>query len=140
MPVRLTVVLLAAALWCGSAAGATQHIWMQTSDCAVKGDPSAPPVWAQHPATIGLSCNGIAHVTAVRWRHWGSAVARATGTLVLETCNPSCATGPTHRYPTTIVASHIKVCGTRHVYGTITLHWTDAGHSRTSHGPLQGCF
>jgi hypothetical protein len=118
-----------------------QRIFMQTSGCAGPvGRAGMRPVWAQHPVRFSISCNGVIQVIGVRWRHWGSATARATATLVLETCTPNCATGPTHRYSATVVASDVKQCRARRVYGTVTAHWTAGGHRRTGDGPVQGCL
>jgi hypothetical protein len=143
---RSTAALLAAVVWCGALvapaqSGSPHRVYMQISGCATKdGGPYGRPVWAQHPTRYGLTCNGIGQVVGVRWRHWGAATARASATLVLETCKPSCATGPTNRYRGTVVATNIKRCGTRRVYGSVAIHWTDAGRRRTSAGPLQGCL
>jgi hypothetical protein len=91
-----------------------------------------PYTWSQHPSGIGLTCDGVAIIEKVRWRHWGDATAQATGTLnAAQGCTPSCATAPRRHYAVTILASSIGYCGNRRVYGKITVHYKQAGHLRT---------
>jgi hypothetical protein len=112
---------------------------MQASGCATDGGPD-PPLWARHPTQFSISCDGHIFVTRARWQHWGRSTARATATLVVEKCDPSCATGPQRRIAVTVVATHVTDCVGRLVYRSVVLHWTQSGRRRTSEGPPQGCF
>jgi hypothetical protein len=95
-----------------------------------------PRAWSQHPSQIGLTCDSVDVIVAVRWRRWGDATAEASGTLnAAEGCTPNCAEAPRHHYAVTIVASDIGYCGTRRVYGTITVRYTQAGRRRTISQP-----
>ena len=119
--------------------GPPPPVFMQTSGCATKaGGPFNRPVWAQHPRRFGGSCDGIVQVTGVRWRHWGDPVARATATIAVATCRPNCADSPRRRYRATFVATDIKRCGKRRVYGTITGRY--ASGPNFGDVPLQGCL
>src|SRR5205823_1547665 len=88
----------------------TPRTFIQISGCAIPGGSGLQlgPVWAQHPAALSVSCNGVIHLHRIRWQQWGSATARATGTIVFETCNPNCAEGPTNSYPATLVATKVE--------------------------------
>jgi hypothetical protein len=90
-----------------------------------------PTGWSQHPSRIGLTCDSLDIIVGVRWRHWGRPTAQATGTLNAAIgCTPSCAQAPRHHYHVTIIASHIGYCGTRRVYGELTVGFSEAGHAR----------
>jgi hypothetical protein len=119
----------------------TQKTWVNTSACAYRGGgPYGRPVWAQHPAMVGLTCDPHDQIIAARWRYWGYATAHATAILVADNCNPSCATGRLSRYTVAVVASQIEHCGARRIYGKVTVYQTVAGHRRSFPGPEQGCF
>lgn len=119
----------------------TQKTWVNTSACAYRGGgPYGRPVWAQHPAMIGLTCDPHDQIVAARWRHWGDATAHATATLVADNCDPSCATGRLSRSTVAVVASNIENCGTRRVYGTVKVYHAVTGHRLSFPGPEQGCF
>ena len=127
------VMSVASALFATSAAlasptgqrASTLRTWMNVSGCAAPGGgPYNQPVWAQHPAAIGGTCDGSASYFGVRWRHWGDAAATATATLkVALGCTPSCAAAPRRDYAVTFVAANVKYCGTRRIYGTITMRY-----------------
>jgi hypothetical protein len=122
-----TIVVL---LLTATPAVASPRTWMNISGCAAPaGGAANQPVWAQHPAAIGGTCDGTAVFVAARWRDWGQTTAAATATLNLATsCTPNCATAPRHRYAVTIVATNIERCGTRRIYSKITARYT---HPRT---------
>jgi hypothetical protein len=86
-----------------------------------------PYDWSQHPSQIGLTCDGVAIIVGLRWRNWDDASAQATGTLnAAVSCTPNCAEAPRRHYAVRVVASDIGYCGTRRVYGDITVHYTES--------------
>jgi hypothetical protein len=127
-----TIIALALTATPAVASGTSRAGAASTPRTWAPGCNGEPYAWSQHPSAIGLTCDGVAFIERVRWRHWGDAAARATGILnVAQDCTPSCATAPRHRYAVTIIASSIGYCGNRRVYGKITGHYKLAGHLRT---------
>jgi hypothetical protein len=123
------------ALAAESASASSQKTWINASGCAY---PGFGLVWAQHPATIGVTCDPHDHIVGARWRNWGQAETQAAATLVVDNCNPSCATGRVRRYAITLLASKIRRCGTRRVYASVIFYETIAGRRQTSSVPAEG--
>jgi hypothetical protein len=118
---------------------ALQTTWINTSGCAIpSGGNDNGLVWAQHPATIGLTCDPHDTIVGARWRNWGDLTARATATLAVDDCNPNCATGRVRRYAITLAASNIRRCGARRVYANVTYSQRIAGHKRSYPVPAEG--
>jgi hypothetical protein len=91
----------------------------------VPGCGGEPYGWSQHPSRIYVTCDGTVVIESLRWRDWGDASARATGTLNAAVgCTPSCAEAPRRHYAVRVLASDIGYCGTRRVYADITVHYT----------------
>jgi hypothetical protein len=57
------------------------------------------------PATLSFS---DLEMTDLRWRHWGTRVARARGISRILTCSPSCGTGGAETTATTVKLSRIR--------------------------------
>ena len=66
-----------------------------------------PRSWAA--GGVGAS----ARMERVRWTHWGSRRASATGTTVNNACDPSCAEGTIYRYPGTMTWTEPRYCRSR---------------------------
>lgn len=64
----------------------------------------APVSW--HPSCRG----GSMLIEGLQWVGWGAAETRATGTLSLNTCEPSCADGTFYPYPVELAASGLRRC------------------------------
>jgi hypothetical protein len=56
------------------------------------------------PTTLDIGCAGDTVISAVTWSSWGS-VADGSGTLTLNNCQPSCATGTVSSSPAFVVVS-----------------------------------
>jgi serine/threonine-protein kinase len=54
------------------------------------------------PTTVLLSGDGSGLIKSLRWSGWGSAVAIASGTYEVDTCQPDCAQGKYRSSPATI--------------------------------------
>ncbi|GAA3860409.1 hypothetical protein ACWDR2_03050 [Streptomyces sp. NPDC003631] len=70
----------------------------------------APPVlvdclWKPqvHPGDFMLACgDGNSRLASLRWSHWGADSAQATGTNLVNDCDPYCAAGTFHSYTVTV--------------------------------------
>jgi hypothetical protein len=56
-------------------------------------DPSLPNPRLVRPRILPLTEDGSVELQGLRWRGWGSSVARASGVLSASNCTPNCATG-----------------------------------------------
>jgi hypothetical protein len=65
---------------------------------------------------IDLSGTSSSEFTDLRWRTWTSTQARATGTFLTNTCNPSCATGSETAVPAHLQLSHVVSCRGKRVF------------------------
>jgi hypothetical protein len=102
---------------------------------SIKGtNAQAPP--SVRPSLVLLTANGSVVLEHLRWRGWGSSVARATGVLSASDCMPSCATGKRTTSPAEfVVSSPGRVLGHR-VYRCYQL--TVPSHSQSNqHDCLQ---
>lgn len=133
----LVVVAIVAviALAAESASASSPRTWINTSGCA---SPGFGLVWAQHPTRIGVTCDPHDQIVRARWRNWGQAKARATAKLVVDNCNPNCAAGRIRRYAITLVASKIRHCGARRVYGRVVFYRQVAGRQKMYSVPAEG--
>src|SRR5580700_11246713 len=78
---------------------AAAHVSVQTVvlDC-----PGLPAL--VRPKTYILSCaDGYIQLDKLSWTSWTPGLASATGTLVKNTCNPSCVAGRFRSYPVLVV-------------------------------------
>lgn len=57
------------------------------------------------PSTLLLTEDGSVVLIHLKWRGWGTSVARATGTWSSSNCTPSCATGKLTRTPARLILS-----------------------------------
>jgi hypothetical protein len=63
------------------------------------------------PSKVIFTCaDGTFFATGLRWTHWGSRKAQATGTAHFNNCKPSCAQGHFKRYAVKLIASHRRTC------------------------------
>jgi len=63
------------------------------------------------PHKVVFTCaDGTFYATGLRWTHWGSRRARASGTAHVNDCKPSCAQGHFKRYAIRLTASHRHGC------------------------------
>lgn len=134
---RLLVVAIVAvfALAAASASASSQKTWINASGCA---SPGSGLVWAQHPATIGVTCDPHDQILGARWRNWGRAKAQATARLAVDNCRPNCGTGRIRRYAITVVASQISSCGARRVYASVVFYEKIAGRQKMYPVPAEG--
>ncbi|MFI5504572.1 hypothetical protein ACFLIN_04325 [Corynebacterium kutscheri] len=64
------------------------------------------------PDQISLGCADNNHyVDRLTWQNWGGDQAKATGTSVSNSCDPSCAEGNYQEYPVVVTAREKKTCG-----------------------------
>jgi hypothetical protein len=78
---------------------------------------------ASRPKLLTLTCgDGNTVLKGLRWSSFGGNDARASGTLVINTCEPNCAAGRDVSYPVSAKASEPRSCrkGVR-VYNKLTL-------------------
>ncbi len=62
----------------------------------------------QRPRSYVLACgDGNQSLDGLVWSNWGSPRATATGKVVVNNCDPSCADGKTISYPVRVVASKL---------------------------------
>ena len=57
------------------------------------------------PGTIDIGCSGDVSISGVTWSLWGPSTADGSGTLTLNSCRPSCATGTVSSSPAFVVVS-----------------------------------
>jgi hypothetical protein len=125
--VTLGVILsaVAATVFLALAAGpaawgaAGPSVWVPTF-------PGGRPV-AQHPTQIGLSGNGDAVLTHIRWLTWGNASATGTARLTLvESCVPDCASAQRNIFAVRVRATRIQLCEGRRTYTRVTAYFIDS--------------
>jgi len=95
----LTVGLLAGSATAAPSRPAAGHTSIQTVvlDC-----PGVPAL--VRPKTFILSCaDGYVQLGKLSWTSWTPGLASATGTLIRNTCTPSCVAGHFHSYPVLVI-------------------------------------
>lgn len=78
------------------------------------------------PRLVTLTCGDANTVLkGLSWSSFGGSTAQATGTFVMNTCEPNCAAGKDVSYPVRVTASEPRACkrGVR-VYNRVTLRFT----------------
>jgi hypothetical protein len=113
----------------------SQKTWINASGCAA---PGSGLVWAQHPVSIGITCDPHDQIVDARWQNWGQDTAQATATLAVDNCKPDCGDGRVRRYAITMLASKISHCGTRRVYASVIFYETVAGRRQAYPVPAEG--
>jgi len=81
---------------------------------------------SSHPKLLTLTCgDGNTVLKGLAWSSFGSSSAKATGRLVMNTCDPDCAQGKDVSYSVAVQASDPRTCkqGLR-VYDKLTLRFT----------------
>jgi hypothetical protein len=74
------------------------------------------------PKNIPLSADGARYADSLSWTGWGQPQATATGTLHVNDCTPSCASGTFSTYPATVTLAGLKPYGTGlEAYSTIVV-------------------
>jgi hypothetical protein len=105
-----------------AARASVRGVWMAGPGCGAKHE------WFQHPREFPYFCDGAAVVESAHWKNWGTpkATARAIMNEAELNNHNSVATAPRTRRAVTIKASQIKVCGGRHTYTRIVIHFHKA--------------
>ena len=92
------------------------------------------------PSLIGITCDPVAWVEAVKWSSWGGKTARATGVYNVADLQKgtSVADAPRLLYHGTITASHIIRCGGKRIYSEVIMRFKKAGKPTRAElpGPL----
>jgi hypothetical protein len=113
----------------GARAASTPTTW-------APGCNGGPITWSQHPPELAFTCGGpTAIVVHLRWRHWGNATAQGSGTYEYAGCTPNCAQARRRRAAATVTASNIGYCGTRRVYGKISVRFAPPGRLKNFSQP-----
>jgi hypothetical protein len=118
--VRLTCLFAAAAILLGGCGGQA----LQTS--------KPPRTISPTQSTVIFDCGGSPHVEPtelvlacgdagdelahLHWHGWGDASATATGSLIAETCVPSCVAGGTKTYPVRVTVRGLGLEGAHAAY------------------------
>lgn len=77
------------------------------------------------PKTITLTCaDANTALDKISWSSFGGSTAKGKGTLVVDLCEPNCASGKNASYPASVVATGSKKCKRASVYGKLTLTFT----------------
>jgi hypothetical protein len=109
--------MLAAALVLSAAMAASASSPLKITDCNTA---------ASRPKLLTLTCADANTVLkGLRWSSFGGRSAQASGTFVMNTCEPNCAAGKDVSYPVIAKASEPRTCkkGIR-VYNKLTLTFT----------------
>jgi hypothetical protein len=118
--VRLSCLLAAATVLVGGCGGQA----LQTS--------RPPKTISPTQSTVIFDCGGSAHVEPtelvlacadagdelahLHWHGWGDASATANGSLIVETCVPSCVAGATKTYPVKVTVRGLGLEGAHAAY------------------------
>lgn len=63
------------------------------------------------PRTILIACGtGQTLVRSIHWRQWGGGRARGSGKFLIDDCQPDCASGTFHSYPSEVTLSRRRFC------------------------------
>ncbi len=78
------------------------------------------------PRSLTLACaDANTLLRSLSWSSFGSATARAQGTLETNACTPNCASGKFVKYPVTVRASGVRTCARNlRVYKQLSLTFT----------------
>jgi hypothetical protein len=131
----LLVLLVAIAPAVADGAAAKGGVWMTK-------DPYCGGLHlAQRPKAFALTCDPVAFVEKVQWSSWGGSQAKATGVLNVAELEgaPNVAEAPRVTFAAQIVASRPIVCGTRHVYKRVVVHYKNAGVAEKAELPPPLC-
>jgi len=88
------------------------------------------------PKLLTLSCgDGNTVLKDLRWSSFGGSTARATGTFVMNTCEPNCAAGKAVSFKVNVKATDARTCkrGLR-VYNRVALQFV--GHPPSERNDL----
>jgi hypothetical protein len=81
------------------------------------------------PSSYSLGCGSGTYVIAhAHWIDWGGARARGSGSYVVNTCTPTCASNHDERYRATFVVHGIRSTSRGQVYRSLTIHYSNDGH------------
>jgi hypothetical protein len=84
------------------------------------------------PTQIVTTADGSIYVKDISWSGWGTTTATGTGTLEVNNCNPSCATGTYMGYPATVTLSALVTYGAnRNAYSTMVISAPSAPTTQT---------
>ncbi len=90
--------------WAASAPTADAALLPACGVIGAYGDEASPAEWSRGCA------GGSPYFTNLAWTGWGGATAVASGNVLLNNCEPSCADGFTASYPATLVVSGLRMC------------------------------
>lgn len=77
------------------------------------------------PKSITLTCaDANTALNKLSWSSFGGATAKGKGTLVVDLCEPNCASGKNASYPASVVATGSKKCRGVRVYTKLALTFT----------------
>jgi len=94
--------------------------------------PGAAQYMEVRPKQITDSGDGSGYVRDLVWSGWGSPQATATGTQMVNDCNPNCAEGKYRGYPATVTLAGLKPYGTGlQAYSTIVIQTPAANLTET---------
>ena len=66
--------------------------------------PGAKP--QERPTSIDIGCDGHIAISGVTWSSWGTSTGSGSGTLAVNDCQPTCASGTTKTVPAFVVVSN----------------------------------
>jgi hypothetical protein len=118
----------------GSSLGCNTAPKSVLADLAVGCTPPGGTAWINDcgplesaPKTLVIACADANYsLGGLKWRHWGTSLASATGTAHANDCKPYCAAGHFHSYRVTVTADRLARCGRAHVYARLTVMYAGA--------------
>ena len=94
------------------------------------------PYMEAKPAKVVNSGDGTAVVQNITWSGWGNPTSIGTGTLELDSCNPSCANGHYTGYPATVTLTGLSAYGSVSAYATMVISAPTAPQTRFAYDGL----
>lgn len=99
-----------------------------TSTTAVPGAPGPVSMWVQNDVNgpvqqpAEFSAGGVGHIrmTSLNWTNWGYSTATGSGTLLVDRCDPDCASGGADKYSGTVTLTRPLNINGRWLYTRFT--------------------
>ena len=80
---------------------------------------------ATQPSSFTAACGDAnANLDSLEWSNWGAETATAAGALVVNDCDPDCASGSPESFPVEVTAGDLVKGEAIGTYGSLTLHFT----------------
>lgn len=96
-----------------------------------------PENTVEQPASFVLSCADSGEwLDGLTWTSWGEPVATATGALVRNNCEPSCAEGTDERFEVTVTADRLVEGDSIAAYARLRVQLTETGKTETYRLPV----